>query len=40
MKDWVNLAVAIVNLMTALVMYRKATKEKGTKKRSHRGKRK
>lgn len=42
MKDWANLAVSIVNLATALILLRKATKEtkeKGTK-RSQRGKRK
>lgn len=27
MKDWANLAVSIVNLATALVLLRKATKE-------------
>ncbi|WP_342547636.1 hypothetical protein NST69_27470 [Paenibacillus sp. FSL P2-0089] len=36
MKDWANLAVSVVNLATALVLLRKATKEtkeKGTKRR-------
>jgi hypothetical protein len=27
MKDWANLAVSVVNLATALVLLRKATKE-------------
>ncbi|MEC0173004.1 hypothetical protein [Paenibacillus graminis] len=42
MKDWANLAVSIINLTTALILLKKATKEtkeKGTK-RSRTGKRK
>lgn len=43
MKDWANLAIAVVNLTTAVTLLIKATKEpnkKGTTKRSHGGKRK
>jgi hypothetical protein len=38
MKDWVTLLTAIIQLITATLLFR--DKQKGTKKRSQRGKRK
>ncbi|WP_272949066.1 hypothetical protein [Paenibacillus contaminans] len=43
MKDWVGLLTAVIQLVTAVILYRLAVREKnkkGTKKRSPRGKRK
>ncbi|WP_275452168.1 hypothetical protein [Paenibacillus ehimensis] len=42
MKDWVLLLTAIIQLVTAIIALNNGRKKnkKGTKKRSHRGKRK